>query len=156
MKKTIMMFFSLLVVNLLFAQERAIKITNEISGKERIIKENKRIRFTTVDGQKVSGRFMIEEESIIIREERFELTNIQKIKRNPLSLSIATDVVLIGVGTVTIFVGIASAAWTTKAVYGLLAIPGAGIIYAGIKSPNFLKGYQKDQNWTFEIVTNSE
>ena len=50
MKKLISLLLSLFFLNCLVAQEKAIKIFNEKTGKEIIIKENKRIRIKTLDG----------------------------------------------------------------------------------------------------------
>ena len=34
----------------------------------------------------------------------------------------------------------------------LLAIPGAAMIYAGIKSPNILKNYKAEDSWSYELI----
>lgn len=38
----------------------------------------------------------------------------------------------------------------------LLTIPGAALIFAGIKSPNVLKNYKTEKNWNFELISTSE
>lgn len=157
MKKLIILFFSLFFFNLIFSQERGIKITNQNSKKEIIIKENKRIRIKTIDGQKISGRFrIVENGTILIKNELIELKNIEKIKRNPLLISIVTNGLFIYVGSATIIVSIGVAGITGESSLLLLAIPASGMIYTGIKSPNFLKGYKKDSNWKYKLITTSD
>jgi hypothetical protein len=130
---------------------------NEVSKKEIIIKENKRIRIKTVDGQKISGRFkIIGKETILIKKKKIELANIEKIKRNPLLISIITNGLFIYVGAGITIVGVAVGGITSQSSLFLLAIPGAGMIYSGIKSPNFLKGYKKDNKWKYQLITTSE
>jgi hypothetical protein len=130
---------------------------NQVSKKEIIIKENKRIRIRTVDDQKISGRFkIIGKETILIKKKKIELANIEKIKANPLLISIVTNGLFIYIGASITIVGIAVAGITSQSSLFLLAIPGSGMIYTGIKSPNFLKGYKKNSNWNYELITTSE
>jgi hypothetical protein len=130
---------------------------NQVSKKEIIIKENNRIRIRTVDGQKISGRFkIIGKETILIKNKKIELANIEKIKRNPLLVSIVTNGLFIYIGAGITIVGVAVAGITSQSSLFLLAIPGAGMIYTGIKSPNFLRGYKKNSNWNYELITTSE
>ena len=151
MKKTTILFLSLFLVNLMAAQERARKISSPASEKKAIIKENKRIKIRTADGQRVSGRFSIEDNSaIIIKDQKIALSDIESIKRNPLFLSVFSSGFLIygGMGAI-IGIFIESSGF-------LLAIPGAAMIYAGIKSPNILKNYNAEDNWTYELILLSE
>lgn len=53
-------------VNVLCAQEQAIKMSNPTLEKEFLTKENKRIRIKTTDGKRISGRFTLEEDFLII------------------------------------------------------------------------------------------
>ncbi len=151
--KITLVFFSLIFANLLFAQEKAIKISSSTSEKEVIIKENKRIKIKTVDGQKISGRFHIDHnKAIVIKDQRIALSDIESLKRNPLFLSIFGSGFLIYGGALTVGMG-AIIGMFVEASGFLLAIPGAAMIYAGIKSPNILKNYSADGNWEFELIT---
>lgn len=152
MKHVILLIFSLFITNVVVAQEQAIKITNDITKKEIIIKENKRVRIKTVAGEKISGRFSIENNAITIKGRHLELTDIGALKRNPLLTSIFTSGFLVYGGAVlvggAVIVGLF--AETTALLW---AIPGAGMIYAGLKSPNFNKNYKKDGDWSYEFIT---
>ena len=80
MKKIFLIIIGLFFFNLLVAQNQAIKINNINTNKEKIIKENKRIKLKTFDGQKVKGRFKIENNStIIVDNVRIDLSDIDMV-----------------------------------------------------------------------------
>ncbi|MCB0400294.1 MAG: hypothetical protein KDD26_11910 [Winogradskyella sp.] len=156
MKKFALLLPSFLFfINLISAQVKAIKITNETAQKEKIIKENKRVKVFTVDGGKLRGRFKIEADSILIQGERINLSDIMAIKRNPLLVSIVTGSFLVYVGSITIGLGVLIGVLVDSSAF-LLTIPGAGLIYAGLKPPNFSKKFKIERNWTFEIIVVSD
>jgi len=157
MKKTIILLISLFFINLTFSQKRVIKITNLNSNREIIIKENRRIKIKIFDGEKISGKFKIlDNENILIKNRQIEIKDIQKIKRNPLLISIGTDVFIIYNGVALLGASLVISAVTSESSALLLMIPALGIIYGGIKSPNFLKGYNKNRDWKYEIKIISE
>jgi len=157
MKKTIILLFSFLFVNLIFAQKNAIKITNQNTGKEKTIKEYKRIKVKTVNGEKISGRFkIIDNESFMIKNKVIKLIEIEKIKRNPLLISTITKWFFIYAGSGMIFLPMISVVFIGDSYPILWAISGAGMIYVGIKSPNLLKGFKKVKQWKYEIIQSSE
>jgi len=156
MKNLTILFISLFLVNVLNAQEhKVIKITNQATQKEIDIKENKRIIIKTVDDKKISGRFIIENNSVIINNEKLEITDIEYLKRDPLLTSILTTGLLVYGGAVTAGFGVIIGLFADPNGF-LLTIPAAGLIYAGIKSPNFHKRYSTEKNWIFETTTISE
>lgn len=139
-------------MNVLMAQEqKAIKITTQTTQKEVIIKENKRIILKTKDHKRFSGRFQIQNNSILIENELIEFSEIQYLKRNPLFTSLLTSGVLIYGGALTLGFGVLIGILVDSTAF-LLTIPAAGMIYTGIKSPNFYKKYETEINWTFEII----
>jgi hypothetical protein len=157
MKKMTILLFSLCFANLMFPQQASIKITNQTSDKEIVIKENKRIKIKTTDGKKISGRFQIEDENtILIKNERINFADIAEIKRNPLLVSILTSTTLIYLGAVTVGIGAIIGVFGESSGF-LLAIPGAALIYAGIKAPNFNRKFKNNgSKWSFEIITASK
>lgn len=153
MKKIILLSLSLFLFNLLFAQEQAIKMTNESTGKEILIKENRRIKIKTIDGEKYAGRFSIEEGNmLLIKETAIDFADIEEIRRNPLLVSIFTSGVLIYGGALTAGMGVIIGIFIEPAGY-LLLLPAAGMIYTGIKSPNFNRKFKKGDKWTMELIT---
>ena len=153
MKKITLLLFSLLFVNLILAQANAIKITNQASAKEIIIKESKRIRVQTTDGQKISGRFsIVDGTTLLIKDQRIDLADIESIKRHPLLTSLFTSTFFIYGGALAVGFGALIGILVDSSAYYLI-IPGAAMIYTGIKSPNFNRNFKKDKNWTFELIT---
>lgn len=149
----ILLPLGLLFINPTWAQEQAIKITNPSSGKEIIIRNNKRIKILTNDGQKISGRFKIVDSNTIFIDDRpVELMDIQEIKRNPLLTSIFTSAFFIYGGALAVGFGALIGVLVDTSAYYLI-LPGAGMIYTGIKSPNFNRNFKRDKNWAFEIIT---
>ena len=155
MKILIVLTFIMFLSNLSWAQESALKITNTTTQKEVIIKENKRIKIKTLDGNKISGRFKLKNTTILIGKEQIELEDIQSIKPNPVLISVLGSGVLIYGGIITAGFGVIIGVFVDSTAF-LLAIPGAAMIYAGIQSPNISKNYKRDKNWNFEIITLSE
>lgn len=157
MKSIIILFLGFLFVNCTFSQENLLKIINTNTGKELIIKENKRIKIKTCDNQKISGKFKIlDNHSIIIKGKQIELNQIAKIKRAPLLITIITNGFFYYSGIVTTGISLVLYVFTQQPLCFLLTIPAAGMIYGGSKSPNVLKGYKKSNLWTYEIIMFSE
>ncbi|WP_339663156.1 hypothetical protein [uncultured Polaribacter sp.] len=154
MKKLILLGIAFFFMHSTFSQERFIKITNQISKKEIIIKENKRIRVKTIDGNKFSGRFkIVNNGTILIDDQEIDLENIEKIKRDALLVSVFTNGFLVYIGTGVAITGVFIAIFTSNPAATLLIIPGAGLVYGGFKSPNFLKGFKKTSDWSYELIT---
>ncbi|MEY8019372.1 hypothetical protein AB8P51_00945 [Muriicola sp. SD30] len=152
MKQISVLSLLLFIINISWAQENALKITNSVSGKEIIIKENKRIKIKTTEGKKISGRFTrSDNKSIFLKGEEIVLQDILEIKRNPLLLSIFSSGFFIYVGAITAGFGVIIGALIDSTAFWL-TIPGAAMIYTGIKSPNFLRKFKRDKNWTFEWI----
>lgn len=103
----------------------------------------------TNGGKKISGRFLIvNEKTITVKENIIQLTEIARIKKNPLLGSIITDfLMLYGLYVVTGFIGIAT---NSNAVHLILFIPSAIFIVA--KSPNITNSYKQKINWDYEII----
>ena len=142
MKQLVLLCVCVLSVNLAVAQKRAIKISKNSTGKEKIIKENKRIRITTVNGEKYKGRFTIkDDQSIEIDGEIIQLDDIAKIKRNSLLLNILTSGSMIYVGSGLLGIGLLVGLLTDSSAAYLLTVPGSALNEGGILSPNLSKGY---------------
>ena len=156
MKKSTVLLCSLLFVNLILAQEQALKISNPTSEKQVLIKENKRVKIRTTEGEKISGRLKIlDAHSIAIGDTPIQLMDIKEIKRNPLLISLFSSGFLIYAGAITAGMGVIIGLFVESSGF-LLAIPGAALIFAGIKSPNVLKNYKAENNWNFELISTSE
>lgn len=148
MQKLIIVLVAILFSSLIFSQNAVINISNQKTGVTLILQEKSRIRIKTVDGKKITGRFQILNDStLLLSGKEISLANIKKIKRNPLAMTIATDVILFVVGG-TITAVTAFSDGTEIAV--LLGTTTLGTMLLG---PNFLKGYSTNK-YTIEFVTN--
>jgi len=150
MRKSLLIVLCSLSVTLISAQDQVIRISNDSSDKEVIIKDNRRVKIKTSHGQKIAGRLGIQQgDSIMIDEKRIAIADIQEIKRNLLRTSIFSSGFFIYAGALTIGIGVIGGVLVDSTVF-LAAIPGAGLIYTSSKSPNFHRKYKRDKNWTFE------
>lgn len=153
MKKLFLLIISVLFFNVAMSQNNAIKITNLNTNKEKVIKENRRIKLKTSDGRKIKGRLKVENNStIIIDDVRINLADIEELKRNPLLTSILTSGFLIYGGAITAGLGVLIGVLLDSTAYWLV-LPAAGMIYTGIKSPNFNKNHKIEKGWKFEIIS---
>ena len=66
MKKLFLLIISSFFFNVAIAKSNAIKITNLNANKEKIFKENRMKKLTTLDGRKIKGRFKVENKKILI------------------------------------------------------------------------------------------
>ena len=66
MKKLFLLIISSFFFNVAIAKSNAIKITNLNTNKEKIFKENRRKKLTTLDRRKIKGRFKVENKKILI------------------------------------------------------------------------------------------
>ncbi|MBU2930162.1 hypothetical protein [Winogradskyella psychrotolerans] len=152
MKKLLLLIMSILFFNVAMTQNNAIKITNLNTNKEKVIKENKRIKLKTSDGRKIKGRFKIENTSTIsIDDVQLNLIDIEELKRNPLLTAILTTGFFIYVGTITAGVAVLVGILVDSTAFWLV-LPAAGLIYAGITSPNINKNHKINKGWKFEII----
>ncbi|SMG16579.1 hypothetical protein SAMN05661096_00872 [Marivirga sericea] len=153
MKNVFILLFSIFFANILCAQEqKAIRITKENKQREVVLKENKRIFIKTVDGKELSGRYSVENSSIVIDDEKIALADIKYLKRNPAFTSILTTVLFVYGGSVATIMGVALGILVDPNIF-YLTIPGVGLIYAGLQKPNFHRKFKAEKNWMFEIVT---
>ncbi|MDX1315634.1 MAG: hypothetical protein R3356_09035, partial [Eudoraea sp.] len=74
------------------------------------------------------------------------------IKRNPLLLSIFSSGFFIYAGAITIGISAIAGVFADSSAFWF-AVPGAAMIYTGIKSPNFNKNYKKSSDWSFELIS---
>jgi hypothetical protein len=156
MKKLLLLVIGLFFINVAMSQNNALNIINLNTNKEKIIKENRRIKLITSDGRKIKGRFKVENNStILIDNVRINLTDIEELKRNPLLSSILTSGFLVYYGAITAGFSFIIAALGDSSGF-LLTIPAAALIYIGSKSPNFNKNHKTEKGWKFEIITISD
>ena len=149
MKKIIFVLVAMLFTSLIFSQYSTVKITNQKTSTTKVFQEKSRIRIKTLDGKRITGRFQILNDStMLVKGKVISLADITKIKRNPLMLTIARDVVFFYAGATAIAVIAFLGGPAPAAIIG-----GGGTIAAMLLGPNILKGYPISK-YDIEFVTN--
>ncbi|MFC7775063.1 hypothetical protein [Flavobacterium sp. GCM10027622] len=146
LKIVALVFFVMFSNMMLKAQEKGINMKNKENGKTVFLKENKRVAVKTDSGKVFKGRFkIVDDKSIAIRKDTIALTSIVKIKRRPVGLSIASGLLVAGIGTPVTIVSIAYGG------YAVLLVPvGVAIDGVGLALPAFGRRY-KENNWDYVI-----
>lgn len=146
-----------------FSQNSTLNITNLETRKEKVIKENKRIKITTLSGGKRVGRLqIIDENTIMLRGIPVSLSEIAKIKKHPLIGSIGNTVGFLALGSGTAILGIIASdplneGEDTSDIQTYVGIAFAiGAIYASTQPINlFDKGYGINRKWQFSLEISS-
>ncbi|MFD2908398.1 hypothetical protein ACFSX9_06590 [Flavobacterium ardleyense] len=121
----IFFFFAFSVFS--FAQSNVLVIQKNNSNRTIEIKENKRIKVETTDGEKLYGRFtVIDSSSILIKEKIVLLEDVVTMKRKSLFGTIANPVFIV-YGSVMVIAGI-----TTVGTGGLGSLAGAILLVGGL------------------------
>ena len=152
--KSIVLIICVLLVSNVFAQEKYLSISDSETGKEVIFKQNKRVRVKTIEGGKLNGKLKImNDEQVMVRNIIIPVLSIEKIKNNPIGLNILVSGSMITLGCFSVLVGIYGIAW--GAVVGGIVISGAGagLVLAGILSPNFLPATKIYSKSNVRVVT---
>lgn len=153
MKTILFIAISFLFLNVLHAQNNAIKITNLETNEIVVLNEGQRIRVTTVEGRKHSGKLQIlDDNSIIVHKTQLTLSEIEKMKSHPLGQTIITSFIFIYVGFGLTVTGLLIGAFSDVPAAYAAAIPGLGITYFGFTGVNILQGYHIADGYSYELV----
>lgn len=151
-------FLLLLQVVLAWGQEKKLVISNTSQQKEIVFLEGTRVRVKTLDGSKISGKLeFIDDQTILIRGEPIQITRIEKIKRNPLTLSIINKGVFGGLSAagitsaVLIVVGAIYVDALLIALLPVVAVPTMVALLLFRYSPNPLYGFKMNKGWSYTI-----
>ncbi len=120
------------------------------------IKEGSRIRLKTLNGKRLSGQFKILNDStIVIKGRQLKLSEIVKIKRNPLAMTLPMSIISGVYGTGMVLAGVVAAIVEPKLAPIIITILliGLGLLYTAVKPPNILKGYNNYKGWNYRIIT---
>ncbi len=152
--KSIVLIICVLLVSNIFAQEKYLSISDSETGKEVIYKQNKRVRVKTIEGGKLNGKLKImSDQQVMIKNIIIPVTSIEKIKNNPIALNILVSTSIIFIGGFGVVIGVFGIA-SGYAITGIImAVVGAGMVYAGILSPNFLPAAKINKNSKVRVVT---
>ncbi len=133
-----------------FAQEKQLQITKIEDGKTFIIKENKRVKIKTMNGEKLFGKIkFIDNNTILIDEKSIKLDDIKFIRKRNLSTTIiATSFIIVGAFTLglapILVIGDTQAALT-------VFLSSVGISSFAILLPSLSKKYS-NSTYNFQII----
>ena len=152
--KALLLAGCLLVVFSAFSQEKVLSISNAETGKVTVFKQNERVKIKTLQGGKIKGTlFIADDNQIMIKNILVPISNIEKIKRNPLVLNILVSGTLFIIGGYGVLGGLVVLAWSGEALGAILLLTGAASITAGILSPNFLPNTVIGSNSNIKVET---
>lgn len=143
------LFFFLSLNYTLVAQEKGLKLTHKQKDRLKFLKENRRIKVFTKDGNKYKGRFsIIDSETIEIKGEKIDLANISVIRKKDIGTSI-TKVVGLGIGTSVI---IASAVSSNIFTILIGTTFGIGFDILALAVPEIAIGELDNQRWSYSTI----
>lgn len=152
--KKIFLIISVILLTLLkvLGQDEVVILKNKISGKEKIIREGKLIKVTSIDGRISKGRLaIINDSDILIGSDTLGIDKLVELGTK-FSLSLIVGVLLFSYGLISTYVGVAAIVSATGDMAGLAYYLGTleilqGLIVgtAGIFIESMWIKYKKDQ-----------
>lgn len=134
----------------LFAQEKAIEITNLKNGKTKIYTENTRLKIRTFDRKKHVGKIhFLDNQTLVIAKKPIKIDSISSIKKQPIVIgTIKSTLLLAGLTTVGASLVKASSG-NDEAIILFLAGSGTAISSGilGISNSN-----HTNKKWNFKII----
>lgn len=133
-----------------FAQEKHLQITNINNGETFVIKENKRLKIKTMNGEKLFGKLkFVDDNTILIDEKSLKIDEIKFIRKRSLSTTIiATSFIIVGAFTLglapILVIGDTQAALTAF-------LSSVGISSFAILLPNLSEKYS-NSTYDFQII----
>ena len=151
--KSLFIIIALFITSTVFSQEKYLSFTKTKTGKESLIKENSRIRLKTIDGKRLKGRVQFTEDNMLeIKGEKVSISNIEKIKRDPLLLTLGLEGVLILSSGYMALGSLIIGAYGGASVL-LYSIPiTSGLIYASAKTPNIIPAFKLKNYKDIKII----
>lgn len=151
MKIIISYLFLFFPIVAIFSQDQGILLENKNSDRTDFLKEHKRIKVITSDGNHFYGRFtIVNDNTIMIDNSNIPLDQIVRIKRKSLTSSILSPIIPV-IGVVFILGGTGVAATE-----GSGAIVGVGLISSGFTMTlaSLISNKHKKEKWVYKIGTN--
>lgn len=150
--KRALTLFLIIVTTASFAQENILQLEHQERGVTRTIKEHKRIRIKTIGGDKYKGRFtIIDSQTIAIQGVSIPISDIEKIKRDPLLLTALATSGFVYLGVIVVGVGAIVAIF----VDGTSSIPffaaGGGLGALGLLRPSYLPAKKIANGWKVSV-----
>lgn len=132
------------------AQEKGLELSHKKGKRVKFLKENRRVKVFTEDGNKYKGRFtIIDNETIEIKGNRINIGDIEVIRKKDLGVSILKGTAL-GFGSFLIVVGLASTGGGLGAT--LVATSGVFVNIITLAIPEIAIGELDNDRWSYSII----
>lgn len=142
-----MLIFLLVNANV-FAQTNSIVLEHKGKDRQIVVKENKRIKITTIDGEKFVGRFsIIDDKTIQIKGTTIALDSIATIQKRSTFSAIIQPILIVN-GVALIIMGVAGAA---AGGYGYLLTITTIPIGTPMVLLNVFYNKHKNEKWSYRI-----
>ncbi len=155
MKNLIIIVLIVLCSNFsLFAQEQVLFVQHIQKGKEKIIKEHKRIKVKTISGDKFKGKLkVINESHILIKNDTVAVADIIEIRRDPILTNLLFKGMLIYLGSSLVITGLIFDAFGALGSTGvILASIGAGTLGTVFLTPLIVPLRKTENNWQIKVL----
>ena len=152
--KAVLFIIALVVSIGAFSQEKHLSILNSTTGKEKVFKQNQRVRIKTVQGGKIKGNLLIvDENQIMVKNIMIPIASIERIKPNPIVMNVLVSGTLFIIGGYGILGGLVVLAWTGSGIGYVALLTGATSITGGVLSPNVLKATTVNSTTKISVAT---
>jgi hypothetical protein len=149
MKRLLIIVF-IFSCTLVEAQTRLLEITNNHTGKVRVIEENQRVKLRGTDRRKIVGKLSFADgETLVVDNVAINIDSLQSIKKQPKVLGTVKTVVLV-TGLALVGSSIVVATGGNNVAF-LLFAGGAGVtVTAGVLES--LNANYTSRKWTYKIL----
>lgn len=131
------------------AQDIGIEITHKKGKRVKFLKENRRIKVFTQDGEKVKGRLeIIDNQTIRVKDKVIKLKDVVLIRKKDVGTSIA-KAVGIGLGTTLIVASVTSSNVFTVLIGTSFGI---GLDVLALVLPEIAIGNLDNKRWSYKII----
>lgn len=133
-----------------FSQQKAVEITNTITGEVKVFEENQRVKIRTLDGKKRIGNLKITDSlNFTVNDQSVKMDSLKSIKLQPKALATVKTVVLVA-GLAIVGSSLVAASGGNDSAFLLFTIGSGVTISAGLLEG--INANNSNNKWTFKII----
>ena len=133
-----------------FSQQKAVEITNTITGEVKVFEENQRVKIRTLDGKKRIGNLKITDSlNFTVNDQSVKMDSLKSIKLQPKALATVKTVVLVA-GLAIVGTSLVAASGGNDSAFLLFTIGSGVTISAGLLEG--INANNSNNKWTFKII----
>lgn len=133
-----------------FSQQKAVEITNTITGEVKVFEENQRVKIRTLDGKKRIGNLKITDSlNFTVNDQSVKMDSLKSIKLQPKTLATVKTVVLVA-GLAIVGTSLVAASGGNDSAFLLFTIGSGVTISAGLLEG--INANNSNNKWTFKII----